>query len=307
MSLYPSLEDMQVDKIHQAQRTVLNEIVQSESAAVHQQRPVAPVAPVTPVAGRQLYPALGTFLGLELTDEVIRQNMPEYLSNNVTVTTTAVPLPSPSPNRSVVAPLSGGAAVAERAQVTHNIRELILCKDAEGKVGLRVQAINNGVFVSIVVKGSPAALAGLRFGDQILQINGTLVSGFSVDKLHKMLQTSGKNNISIVVRDRPFERTITLFKDSTGNLGFQFKNGKITAIVKDSSAARNGVLTEHNLLEVNGQTVVAMKDKEITKIINEADRIVKITVVPKFIFDHMVKKLSTGFLRGIMDHSAPEF
>ena len=51
---------------------------------------------------------------------------------------------------------------------------------------------------------------------------------------------------------RPFERTLTLHKDSTGHLGFQFKDGKITAIVVNSSAAKNGLLIEHNLLELNG-------------------------------------------------------
>ena len=50
---------------------------------------------------------------------------------------------------------------------------------------------------------------------------------------------------------RPFERTLTLHKDSTGHIGFMFKEGKITAIVVESSAARNGLLIEHNLLEVN--------------------------------------------------------
>ena len=49
---------------------------------------------------------------------------------------------------------------------------------------------------------------------------------------------------------RPFERTLTLHKDSTEHVGFQFSSGKITAIVVDSSAARNGLLIEHNLLEV---------------------------------------------------------
>ena len=41
-----------------------------------------------------------------------------------------------------------------------------------------------------------------------------------------------------VVLFRPFERTITLQKDSLGHVGFIFKNGKISSIVKDSSAAR---------------------------------------------------------------------
>ena len=48
-------------------------------------------------------------------------------------------------------------------------------------------------------------------------------------------------------------------KDSTGHVGFVFKENKITAIVKDSSAARNGVLIEHHMVEVNGQNVVGLK------------------------------------------------
>ena len=80
--------------------------------------------------------------------------------------------------------------------------QLTVCKDASGKVGLRVQAISKGVFVCLVVKGSPAALAGLRFGDQIIQVNGTSVAGFSVDEVHTLLRKSPVNGISIVVRDR---------------------------------------------------------------------------------------------------------
>ena len=38
------------------------------------------------------------------------------------------------------------------------------------QVGLRVAAHNKGVFVSLVVPGSPAAMAGLRFGDQVLTL-----------------------------------------------------------------------------------------------------------------------------------------
>lgn len=70
----------------------------------------------------------------------------------------------------MVAPLSGNTVGFQRGQVTNGIRELILCKDADKKVGLRVRDINKGVFVSIVVKDSPAALAGLRFGDQVCNL-----------------------------------------------------------------------------------------------------------------------------------------
>ena len=48
-------------------------------------------------------------------------------------------------------------------------------------------------------------------------------------------------------------------KDSAGYIGFVFKDGKIKSIVKDSSAARNGILTDHHLIEVQGQNVVGLK------------------------------------------------
>ena len=72
----------------------------------------------------------------------------------------------------------------------------------------------------------------------------------------------------LVIRDRPFERTITLQKDSTGHVGFQYKNGKITHLVTDSSAARNGLLIDHQICEVGGQCVIGMKVKNNVSFIN---------------------------------------
>uniref|UniRef100_A0A182XCL0 PDZ domain-containing protein n=1 Tax=Anopheles quadriannulatus TaxID=34691 RepID=A0A182XCL0_ANOQN len=332
MSLYPSLEDMLVDKMVQSQNTAI-----ATAAAQQQQQhlPYPPSAPKDayglypsftndtpsakmdekpsspPMAASIMYPDLYEYMGLELSKEMIQANMPQYMAPaHVAPSTAIVPQQSAVAivsNANMVAPVSGHFTGLQRAQVTNGIRELVMCKGADKKVGLRVQAINKGIFVCVVVKNSPAALAGLRFGDQILQINGTLVAGFSVDDVHKLLKKSDKNNISVVVRDRPFERAITLHKDSAGSFGFQFNNGTITAIVKDSSAARNGLLIDQQLLEVNGQNVIAMKDKEIRELISSSDQVMTLTIVPKMIYDVMIKKLSTSWLRGKMDHSVPDF
>ena len=42
--------------------------------------------------------------------------------------------------------------------------------------------------------------------------------------------------------------------------------------------------------QVNGQNVVGVRDKEIAKIIDEADQIVTVTVIPNFLFKHMTAK-----------------
>lgn len=78
-------------------------------------------------------------------------------------------------------------------------------------------------------------------------------------------------------------------KDSTGHIGFVYKDGKITHLVKDTSACRNGVLTEHQLIEVNGQNVVGLKDKEVGEIFSEAPATVTITIMPTVLYDHIVK------------------
>lgn len=265
MSLYPSLEDMKVDQTIRAQKQAYDAINQRRnsnnllsvpgypSAPPHSSTP-SPVS-VSPVNSPK-YPDLVDYMGLELSQEVIAANMPEYLKSNDQQV--ANYHPQTSPNSTAIAPLSGNSVGFARAGTTNGVRELILCKDNSGKIGLRVQSINKGVFVCVVVRDSPAALAGLRFGDQILQINNITVAGYSVDDVHKLLKKSNSENISLVIRDRPFERIVVLHKDSSNCVGFQFKQGKITTIVKDSSAARNGLLVEHQLLEIDGQNVVSI-------------------------------------------------
>ncbi|XP_058819587.1 syntenin-1-like [Topomyia yanbarensis] len=328
MSLYPSLEDMQVGKILQSQSAAVASAAASQphyQMNNHQDPPPAytmnpypqlnelPPGPVITSEkekkGEFYYPDLADYMGLELSREVIAANMPEYLNRDGRVTMyqpEVLPMAVVN-NATMVAPVSGGSVGLQRVQVTNGIRELILCKGPDKKVGLRAQSINKGVFVALVVKNSPAAMAGLRFGDQILQINGTLVAGYSVDDVHKLLKKSDKNNISLVVRDRPFERAVTLHKDSAGHLGFQFNNGKITAIVQGSSAARNGLLIEHQILEVNGQNVIGVKDKEITQLINEGGTIITLTIIPCIIHGVMMNKLPTSFIKSKMDHSVPDF
>ena len=78
----------------------------------------------------------------------------------------------------------------------------MLCKDGDGKVGLRVKAIDKGIFVALVAQGSPASMGGLKFGDQILQINNVTIAGYTAEKVHGMFKSCGVNNIVLAVRDR---------------------------------------------------------------------------------------------------------
>ena len=61
----------------------------------------------------------------------------------------------------MVAPVTGQNNMGlVRAEIKQGVRQIIACKNEKSKVGLRVQHINKGVFVSFVESGSPAAIAG---------------------------------------------------------------------------------------------------------------------------------------------------
>lgn len=289
-TLYPSLEDLKVDQAIQAQASAT---------------PRMPALPVQESAVSQpsvLYPnlkELENYMGLSLSSQEVQQNLPQIPEG----ASTAVSGPSLG---QMVAPVSQNSLGVRRAEIKPGVREIHLCKDERGKTGLRLRAIDKGLFVQLVQANTPASLVGLRFGDQILQIDGRDCAGWSTDKAHRVVKRASAEKIIMVVRDRPFQRTVTMHKDSKGHIGFVIKKGKVVSVVKGSSAARNGLVTNHYMCEVNGQNVIGLKDKEVTEILAKAGNVVTLTIIPTVIFEHMVKKLSPTLLQHTMDHSIPD-
>uniref|UniRef100_A0A2K5LQR2 PDZ domain-containing protein n=1 Tax=Cercocebus atys TaxID=9531 RepID=A0A2K5LQR2_CERAT len=250
MSLYPSLEDLKVDIVSQAQTAFsanpANPAILSEAAAPISQ-------------DGNLYPKL----------------YPEQL------------VARPSGMMCMVIPVTDNDAGIRKAEIKQGIREVILCKDQDGKIGLRLRSIDNDIFVQLIQANSPASLIGLRFGDQVFQISGE--NCFWREDYHDM-----------TIRDRPFERKITMHKDSTGHVE------KITSTVKNSSAARNGLLTEHNVCEINGQNVIGLKNSQTADILSTYETVVTTTVMPPFIFELFIDLFIYCITKSLMDHAISE-
>ncbi|XP_063260492.1 syntenin-2 isoform X2 [Prinia subflava] len=285
-TLYPSLEDMKGHQVLQAQ------------AAAGVKTPATTVVTEKPklTSGTA---ELENYMGLALSSEEIQKNLRTEDSS------TALTPAGPSPGQ-LVAPLTGNNAGLRRAEIKPGVREIHLCKDERGKTGLQLKNVDQGIFVQLVKANSPAALVGLRFGDQVLQIDGRNCAGWSSDKAQRALKKANPEKIVMVVRDRPFQRTVTVHKDSTGHIGIVVKKGKIVSLAKDSSAARNGLLTHHCICEVNGQNVIGMKDKQLMEVLAGAGNVVTLTIIPTVIYEHMVKRLSSGLVKSSMDHSIPD-
>ena len=95
-------------------------------------------APSVPVASGNelLYPNLNDYMGLSLSsDELALVLRPTF--------EVAQPQQLEQKSQVMIAPLTGNSVGLHRANVTHGIRQVVLCKDKDGKVGMRVQAINN--------------------------------------------------------------------------------------------------------------------------------------------------------------------
>lgn len=167
MSLYPSLEDMKVDKILQQDQQsqqqnrptnvptapqyqpLIYPGTNPSQAHGNQNRPL-PVPPQHP-----LYPTMNAYMDLDLTSVELQilQKQEEQFKSLQLAQQSRNQVATYANNKSMIAPLSGNS-VGLRSQVTNGVREVILCKGADGKLGMRCKAINNGIFVVLVTQGN---------------------------------------------------------------------------------------------------------------------------------------------------------
>merc|ERR1711963_231237 len=147
MSIYPSLEDMKVDHMIQEQNQILQSFSPPNPAQTMSPQnsslpyPPYPTSPPSNYGSPNspVYPGLAEYMGLELLEDVIRANMPEYLPENQSLVprqsgqlTSATATPASSAG-DFVAPISSASPAFTRSQLTHGIRQVILCKDGAGK------------------------------------------------------------------------------------------------------------------------------------------------------------------------------
>eukprot|EP00055_Hartaetosiga_balthica_P011561 m.52930 g.52930 ORF g.52930 m.52930 type:complete len:307 (-) comp7644_c0_seq1:220-1140(-) len=302
--LYPTLEDLTVDETVRAQIDAGEEALQQQQHFPRLSSSTSSNSTISSSPYSDLLQSIcaGDYLGLDVSEQAIMQY--------------SAPQTSTSSSQAIVQSLPGSHAIASitpkgdknmaLAHIKQGVQKMVLAKDQHGKLGVAVKAIDKGVFISFVWSNSAASMAGVRFGDQILQIDGQDVAGLTDAKALKMLKKADDSRVEIAVRDRPWCRTLTVVKDSTNHCGFTFKNGNIQRLVLGSSAARNGLLINHRLIEINGRNVVGMEDKNILEIIKKSPPSITLTIMPTYIYKHLVSKIGATTIKKYMDHSIPE-
>ena len=140
----------------------------------------------------------------------------------------------------------------------------------------------------------------LRYGDQILRIGETYVSGMLKKHVQELIKG---DELVLFVRDRPNEKMYTLLRDSTGVFGFRIRGAQIVEVMPNSSAARNGVPTNHYIIEINGQNVVGWDDTKLRDCMACAvDEAVSFALLSERTYTDLIKDLGASLL-ATMDHS----
>ncbi|VDO04247.1 unnamed protein product [Rodentolepis nana] len=277
MSLYPSIESLTIGKEAVAQKNLENAVIAAVSSA--------------PEASVSYGDLATTFLGIDLSRVAYDDfGNPYYLdSSKSTAENNAI---TTRPCGSIV-PVQAAGAIVPRDSITvsQNVREVRLQKDKRGLLGIQLKNLDSGVFIVFVESDSPAAVAGLRFGDQVLKIDEEYMAGKKGKKAMTFVKKRCGETVTLVIRDRPLERALTLTKDSHGSVGLFIEDGLIKSVVEGSSAYRNGVLTHTYICEVNGINCLGMSDKKIRELLKIAPVEVKITLIPEFYFDELTKRL----------------
>lgn len=189
----------------------------------------------------------------------------------------------------------------KKSVVKDGLRQVILYKNQQGKIGLSFQIIDMGLFVSLVEKESAGALAGVRFGEQLIAIDGVPVSGIKKSKIEEMIKKIPlENKIEMIFRDRPYAKIFNLTKDDFGFFGFTFKNGSITNIIKDTSGSKNGLQINHQIIEVNGQNVLGFTDQELKNLFRSQENVITITLMENSFYKKMISKVNVNNMSHII-------
>ncbi|KAG8434558.1 hypothetical protein GDO86_012800 [Hymenochirus boettgeri] len=201
-------------------------------------------------------------------------------------------------------PLLGGILVLgvdmpfnhKDAEPEHFARICVLRKDTVDSFGfhLRQELEREGHIVRLVVLGGPAYLAGLRDGDQLLQINGEYVHEQAYQRVVQKIKHSG-NRVSLGVLDeasynqlcsnaKPIISALPSFlpdscprphfyvvKNEGRGFGFTatatggIRGTFLLQVEEGGPAQKSGVPQGARLLEVNGESTISITLSQLTK------------------------------------------
>lgn len=126
------------------------------------------------------------------------------------------------------------------------------------------------VVIANMAHNGPGARCGqLNIGDQIIAINGISLVGLPLSTCQNYIKNT-KNQTVVkltVVPCAPVVEVRIKRPDTKYQLGFSVQNGVICSLLRGGIAERGGVRVGHRIIEINGQSVVAVPHEKIVHLL----------------------------------------
>ncbi|ELU02867.1 hypothetical protein CAPTEDRAFT_180422 [Capitella teleta] len=134
--------------------------------------------------------------------------------------------------------------------------------------------------------GAAARCGQLNIGDQIMSVNGVSLVGLPLSSCQNYIKAT-KNQTVVklnVVSCPPVVEVLIKRPDVKYQLGFSVQNGVICSLLRGGIAERGGVRVGHRIIEINGQSVVAVPHDKIVSMLASSVGEITMKTMPTSIF-----------------------
>lgn len=173
-----------------------------------------------------------------------------------------------------------------------NCKELYIEKPKGESLGVVIVESGWGSILPTVIlagmfNSGPAARSGkLSVGDQIMSINDTSLVGLPLATCQGIIKGL-KNHVKVklsIVSCPPVTTVLIKRPDLKYQLGFSVQNGIICSLMRGGIAERGGVRVGHRIIEINGQSVVAMAHEKIVQTLSISVGEINMKTMPAVMF-----------------------
>ncbi|CAH1796220.1 unnamed protein product [Owenia fusiformis] len=171
-------------------------------------------------------------------------------------------------------------------------KEVIVPKAKGELLGVVVVESGWGSMVPTVVLANmcptgPAARCGqLNIGDQIISVNGISLVGLPLSSCQNYIKAVKNQTVvkMTVVSCPPVVEVLIKRPDVKYQLGFSVQNGVICSLLRGGIAERGGVRVGHRIIEINGNSVVAVPHEKIVNMLASSVGEIAMKTMPTSIF-----------------------
>ncbi|THD28253.1 hypothetical protein D915_000933 [Fasciola hepatica] len=166
------------------------------------------------------------------------------------------------------------------------IRETILIRpEGMHRFGMRIESIGGGVYLTTVLKNSPASAAGLKVGDELIQLNGFQLTSLSTPTIMELVRSTPQA-LHVTYRPRMLLARCheIQIKKLDGRVGIRLKRLPegmfVDVVLPFSAASQAGIKEGDELLMVNGQPVSSWSQDGVSQMLREipSDQIVRLYI-----------------------------